>query len=87
MLKSIEQQILNDLRIKGVKNINKVFLKKSKQKFIDKEGEIKDRDEWILETDGTNLKKVLQIEEVDFKRTYSNHNKEVFEVLGIEAAR
>ena len=27
------------------------------------------------------------MEEVDSTRTYSNHNKEVFEVLGIEAAR
>jgi DNA-directed RNA polymerase subunit A" len=41
----------------------------------------------VIETDGTNLKKVLELDEVDCNRTYSNHNKEIFEVLGIEAAR
>ena len=87
VLKIIEQKILNDLSIKGVKNIKKVFLKKSKKKVIDFEGEVKDKEEWILETDGTNLRRVLQMEEVDSRRTYSNHNKEVFEVLGIEAGR
>ena len=55
--------------------------------MIDFEGEVKDKEEWILETDGTNLRRVLQMEEVDSRRTYSNHNKEVFEVLGIEAGR
>jgi DNA-directed RNA polymerase subunit A" len=44
-------------------------------------------DEWFIVTEGTNLEAVLQLEEVDPKRTYSNDLHEVEEVLGIEAAR
>ena len=43
--------------------------------------------EWVLETDGVNLKTVMTIEGVDFTRTYSNNCVEIFNVLGIEAAR
>ncbi|KXN93013.1 DNA-directed RNA polymerase II subunit rpb1 [Leucoagaricus sp. SymC.cos] len=43
--------------------------------------------EWVLETDGINLKTVTCINGVDFTRTYSNSCVEIFIVLGIEAAR
>lgn len=41
----------------------------------------------VLETDGIDLKTVMCIDGVDFKRTYSNTCVEIFNVLGIEAAR
>ncbi|MEM0480708.1 MAG: DNA-directed RNA polymerase subunit A'' [Candidatus Aenigmatarchaeota archaeon] len=47
----------------------------------------KEKDDWIIQTIGSNLKEVLQIEEVDETRTISNNPHEVAEVLGIEAAR
>jgi len=40
-----------------------------------------------LETDGSNLKSILLNQLVDFKRTFSNSCIEMFECLGIEAAR
>lgn len=42
--------------------------------------------EWVLETDGANLKAVMCIDGVHFARTYSNNCVEVFNVLRIEAA-
>jgi DNA-directed RNA polymerase II subunit RPB1 len=56
---------------------------------ITKEGNIDARSEkeWVLKTDGVNLKTVMCIEGVDFKHAYSNSCVEVFSVLGIEAAR
>jgi len=45
------------------------------------------KDEWILETEGTNLAGVLNNEAVDATKTISNHIYEVWEVLGIEAVR
>lgn len=42
---------------------------------------------WDLDTDGSNLQGVFEVEEVDFAGTVSNNALEVFEVLGIEAAR
>jgi DNA-directed RNA polymerase II subunit RPB1 len=43
--------------------------------------------EWVLETDGANLKQVMCLDGVDFKRTYSNNCVEIFHVFGIEATR
>ncbi|MBI4163358.1 MAG: DNA-directed RNA polymerase subunit A'' [Candidatus Aenigmarchaeota archaeon] len=47
----------------------------------------RDGDEWIINTLGSNLKKVLKIEGVDTERTTSNNIFEVQEVFGVEAAR
>jgi len=41
----------------------------------------------LIETDGIALGKVLTVEHVDHTRTLSNSVIEVFNVLGIEAAR
>ena len=42
--------------------------------------------EWVLETDGVDLKAVMCNDGLDCKRTFSNSCVEVFGVLGIEAA-
>ncbi|KAF6751321.1 RNA polymerase II large subunit [Ephemerocybe angulata] len=88
-LRQLENTMLNSVTLRGVKGINRVFLTAIDKVIIDGEGAIKTlkEDEWILETDGTNLKAVMCIEGVDATRTYSNNCVEVFNVLGIEAAR
>ncbi len=48
---------------------------------------VREGDEWVINTLGSNLKEIFKLKEVDVKRTYSNNIKEVEEVLGIEAAR
>lgn len=50
-------------------------------------GEFKAIAEWLLETDGTSLMKVLSERDVDPVRTFSNDICEIFQVLGIEAVR
>ena len=44
-------------------------------------------DNWMIETDGTDLKHILQVQRLDFTRTTSNDICEIKNVLGIEAAR
>lgn len=44
-------------------------------------------DEWMIQTEGTNLAGALKIEGVDIIRTLSNHIHEVEKIFGIEAAR
>jgi len=44
-------------------------------------------DVWILDTTGTNLLEALSQDFIDKYRTVSNDIKEVYDVLGIEAAR
>ncbi len=43
--------------------------------------------EWVIVTEGSNLKEVLKIEGVDAENVMTNSIQEVAEVLGIEAAR
>lgn len=45
------------------------------------------KNNWIIETDGVALAKVLAVQNVDHRRTTSNSVIEIFNVLGIEAAR
>lgn len=47
---------------------------------ITEEGEFKAVSEWILETDGSSLTKVLSERDVDPVRTYTNDIVEVFDV-------
>lgn len=44
-------------------------------------------DEHIIYTEGSNLAAVMQIEGVDTTRTTTNNFREIYDVLGIEAAR
>lgn len=47
----------------------------------------KENDEYILHTEGSNLKDVFEIEGVDCTRTRTNNIAEIANTLGIEAAR
>jgi DNA-directed RNA polymerase subunit A" len=65
---------IKKLSLKGVEGIKRVVIRK--------EG-----DEYILYTEGSSLKKVMQFEGVDPTRIKTNNISEIGEVLGIEAAR
>ncbi|CAI0551808.1 unnamed protein product [Linum tenue] len=86
-LKKIESNMLTEMALRGIPDINKVFIKHGKvSKFDDNDG-FKTVEEWMLDTEGVNLLAVMCHESVDAKRTSSNHLIEVIEVLGIEAVR
>jgi DNA-directed RNA polymerase subunit A" len=71
------QRIVDDVqdkKIKGVENIQRAILRKS--------GE-----EYVIYTEGSNLYRVLEVKGVDKRRTSTNAVQEIFEVLGVEAAR
>ena len=91
-LRCIEANMLNDLTLQGIEAIAKVYMHlpqtdEKKRIVINDQGEFKAIAEWLLETDGTALMKVLSERDVDPVRTTSNDILEVFEVLGIEAVR
>ncbi|KAG8042884.1 hypothetical protein GUJ93_ZPchr0317g33746 [Zizania palustris] len=86
-LKKIESNMLTEMALRGIPDINKVFIKYGKvNKFEDTDG-FKPDNEWMLDTEGVNLLAVMCHEDVDATRTTSNHLIEVIEVLGIEAVR
>jgi DNA-directed RNA polymerase II subunit RPB1 len=88
-LRQLENTMLNSVNLRGVKGIKRAFLSEQPKLGVTSDGNIDARfsTEWVLETDGVNLKQVMCIEGVDFRRTYSNSCVEIFAVLGIEAAR
>ncbi|KAF4609278.1 DNA-directed RNA polymerase II subunit rpb1 [Pleurotus pulmonarius] len=88
-LRQLENTMLSSVSLRGVENINRVFLMEHDKVTTAEDGSIQanQEKEWVLETDGANLKAVMCIDGVDFARTYSNNCIEVFNVLGIEAAR
>jgi DNA-directed RNA polymerase II subunit RPB1 len=47
----------------------------------------KDKDEWIVSTQGTNMREILNQKGVDSFRTFSNDIWEIYNILDIEAAR
>lgn len=61
--------------LKGIKGIKRVVIRKEES------------GEYVLYTEGSVLKEVLAIEGVDATRTRTNNVNEIFEVMGIEAAR
>jgi len=65
---------VRDLQISGIKNIGKVIIRK-------------DDKEWVIHTEGSNLKEILDMDGIDHVRTTTNNIHEIGEVLGIEAAR
>jgi DNA-directed RNA polymerase subunit A" len=72
-LQRIKKKLL-DLAVSGIQNV--------KNSIVVKEG-----NDWVIKTLGSNFLKVQNFEEIDFMRSYTNNVHELASVLGIEAAR
>lgn len=87
-LKALEHTILENLVIKGCKFIENVCVFKMEGNVYDETtNQIIMKNEAIVYTVGTNLKAILSRCDVDCVRSTTNDVYEIFEVLGIEAAR
>jgi DNA-directed RNA polymerase subunit A" len=71
-LQKIKEKILG-LHVSGIQDISNAVVRKE--------------EDWIINTIGSNLEKVLAMKEGDEKRTITNNIHETARVLGIEAAR
>ncbi len=79
--KELSTKYLRKLK-KRLLNINVLGLKGVSNAVVLREG-----DDWVIRTFGSNYSEVLKMEEVDSKRCHTNNFYEVQEVLGIEATR
>ncbi len=61
-------------KVKGIEGIKRAIIRR-------------DGPEFVIYTEGSNLSAVLQMDSVDPTRTVSNSIQEIYEVLGVEAAR
>ena len=87
MLKNFQDYLLNNVVLRGIKNISKVILRKIPDTLIMEEGNYTKKEIWVLDTVGTNLLDVMALDFVDKYRTFSNDIVEIYKTLGIEAAR
>ncbi len=72
-LLTLRNKLLN-ARVKGVPDIERVTI-------------VKQNDEWVIQTAGSNLAKVVLVEGIDVSRITTNNVFEIWQTLGIEAAR
>ncbi len=94
LLKNIQDNLLQNIVLRGVNKIKNVMPRKLlnmktqlPESVIKRDGKYQINDIWVLDTTGTNLLSVLAKKFIDYTRTHSNDIKEVYDVLGIEAAR
>jgi DNA-directed RNA polymerase II subunit RPB1 len=87
-IKALERSILENLIIKGVSKITKVVKNQTNISSYSKTSmAIETNQVWVLETAGTNMLDVIGMKEVDASKTFCNDINEIYELLGVEAAR
>ncbi|MBI4009903.1 MAG: DNA-directed RNA polymerase subunit A'' [Candidatus Aenigmarchaeota archaeon] len=72
-LQKLKEKILG-IHVSGIKDIMNAVVRR-------------EADDWIINTIGSNLEKILTIDEIDGGRTITNDIHETMQVLGVEAAR
>jgi DNA-directed RNA polymerase II subunit RPB1 len=86
-LQNLQENLLNNIILKGVKNIPKIIIRKVIDNLSLKDGNYISKNVWVLDTIGTNLIDILGLDSIDSDNTISNDIQETYKVLGIEAAR
>jgi DNA-directed RNA polymerase II subunit RPB1 len=86
-LQKMENDILNNVVIKGIPGIQNATIRKVKDYYEKVQNEFEIVEEWVIDTMGTNLMKILANPYVDSNRVLSNDILETMDVLGIDAAR
>jgi DNA-directed RNA polymerase II subunit RPB1 len=89
MLKNFQENLLYKIVLRGVSGIKKVNFRiiNNILSFKHNSDAIEENDIYVLDTVGTNLLTILSLDNIDSKRTFSNNIVEIYNVLGIEAAR
>jgi DNA-directed RNA polymerase II subunit RPB1 len=89
-IKNLEKTVLTDIVIKGVRGINSVAMEKTEgylYKLGNNANDYTQKTTWVLYSEGSNLIDIFSHPKVDYTRTVTNNIYEIYETLGIEAAR
>ena len=87
LLKNFQDNLLENIVLRGTKNIKKVLLRKDPNIMRYQDGKYTRKDIWLLDTIGTNILDILALDYIDTTKTYSNDIQEMYKVFGIEVAR
>jgi DNA-directed RNA polymerase beta' subunit len=86
-IKKMQNRVLTSVVIRGVPSIKAVTYRKSKDHMELLNGVYTPVEEYVLDTDGSNIVEVINHPMVDATRIYTTHVYDVLDLLGIEAAR
>jgi DNA-directed RNA polymerase II subunit RPB1 len=87
LLRIFQDNLLNNIVLRGINGVENVLPRKLQNSVVKDDGKYTHKDIWIMDTTGSNLMQILSLDFIDATRTISNDIKEVFDTLGIEAAR
>ena len=87
ILKNFQDNMLNNVVLRGIKGLSRVLLRKITDSLVKVDSTYTKKETWVLDTTGTNLLTALALDYIDVTRTISNDIQEIYNVLGIEAAR
>jgi DNA-directed RNA polymerase II subunit RPB1 len=87
ILKQISQNMREKVLVKGIHGISSVSMYKNKTNAEVVGNNYINKEEWVLSTNGLNIIEIWNSANVDYTRTHSNDIYEMYETLGIEAAR
>jgi DNA-directed RNA polymerase II subunit RPB1 len=89
ILLDIQNMILYYFQLKGIANINDVseISKKVYLNFNEETGDIENKQEYIITTDGINANRLRYIKYIDNNRCYFNEINTIYRLFGIEATR
>ena len=87
LLKNFQDNVLNHIVLRGVNGITNVNPRLLKNMVDKEDSKYVGKDTWILDTTGSNLIDLFALDFIDYTRTYSNDIREMYDCLGIEAAR
>ena len=65
MLKNFQENLLNNIVLRGIKKIDKVILRKVPDSMIFSDGNYVKRESWVLDTVGTNLMEIMSLDFID----------------------
>lgn len=87
--KKFQNKLLNSVIIRGFPGIKAVTFRKGDERFVYDATEKKyiSKEEYILDTDGSNFLEAMNHPAVDGTRVYSTNVHDVYSYLGIEATR
>lgn len=86
-LTAFHATLLNTTVLRGVPGITSTSVRKVIH-YANEQGKYtQQEDTWVIDTVGTNLVDVLALDYVDATRTFTNSIIEIYDVLGVEAAR
>lgn len=83
-MQQLQNHLLDRVYIHGLKNIKNTHLRKLTSSALEGQ-EMTTTSQWIVDTEGTNLRQIFNLDGVDFRYTISNDVHEVFTTLGIES--